>query len=210
MERVRQFFSAVLAGGMIGVGGISYLSCDNKYIGSFLFSIGLLTILIFQLGLYTGKVGYILNNKPKYLIEVLITGVGNFVGTYLIATAIINTRVYGNLSKVNDMANLKLNDSVLSIFLLAILCGLLMFIAVDTYNNNKNIIGVSAVLLCVAVFILSGFEHSIANMFYFNLSQRLDAHSMIYILIMMLGNLVGGNLIPLYQKTLTNKGFCKP
>ena len=201
MERVKQFVSSILAGMMIGVGGIVYLSCDNSYIGAFLFAIGLLTILVFQLNLYTGKVGYILNNKPNYLIEVLITGIGNFVGTYLIAGAVINTRIYPRLEKVNGIADMKLNDSAVSVFILAILCGLLMFIAVEAYRIHKDIIGLVAVLFCVAVFILSGFEHSIANMFYFSLAQRLDSHATVYILIMMLGNLVGGNLIPLYRNT---------
>ena len=58
MERVRQFFSAILAGMLIGMGGTVFLSQSNPVVGSFLFAIGLFTIVVFQLHLFTGKVGY--------------------------------------------------------------------------------------------------------------------------------------------------------
>ena len=54
MERVRQFFSAILAGMLIGMGGTVFLSQSNPVVGSFLFAIGLFTIVVFQLHLFTG------------------------------------------------------------------------------------------------------------------------------------------------------------
>ena len=47
------------------------------------------------------------------------------------------------------------------------------------------------------IFILSGFEHSIANMFYFNLAGQYDLKSLGYILVMLLGNGVGAKLFDL-------------
>lgn len=55
MERVRQFFSAILAGMLIGMGGTVFLSQSNPVVGSFLFAIGLFTIVVFQLHLFTGR-----------------------------------------------------------------------------------------------------------------------------------------------------------
>ena len=43
MERVRQLVSAVIAGGLIGMGGTVYLSQQNPVVGSCLFAIGLFT-----------------------------------------------------------------------------------------------------------------------------------------------------------------------
>ena len=74
MERVRQFFSAILAGMLIGMGGTVFLSQSNPVVGSFLFAIGLFTIVVFQLHLFTGKVGYTPFNKPVYLIELVAHG----------------------------------------------------------------------------------------------------------------------------------------
>lgn len=71
---------SILAGVMIGVGCNVYLSCDNKYIGALLFSIGLITILIFEFNLYTGKVCYIPQKGISFTKQVLIILIGNIIG----------------------------------------------------------------------------------------------------------------------------------
>lgn len=63
------FVDGVLSGLMIGTGGTVSLSCDNRYLGAFLFSLGLFCIVQFRYGLYTGKVGYILDRDLPYLAE---------------------------------------------------------------------------------------------------------------------------------------------
>jgi formate/nitrite transporter FocA (FNT family) len=57
-------------------------------------------------------------------------------------------------------------------------------------------------VLCVAVFILAGFEHCIADMFYFALSGKL-AEGFPSLLIITAGNILGGILIPVVN--LINK-----
>ena len=78
---------AILSGLMIGVGGTVYLSCDNKYIGGFLFSFGLFTIIQYGFNLYTGKVGYIPEREPAYIIDVILIFLGNMIGTAAAAFA---------------------------------------------------------------------------------------------------------------------------
>ena len=172
MEKGRQFVSAVLAGMMIGMGGTVYLSQTNSVVGSFLFAVGLFTVVVFQLHLFTGKIGYLPFQNLTYLTELLITWIGNLVGTFLTATMVRNSRIYeGMAERVEQIAAVKLNDDFLSIFLLAIFCGMLMFIAVDCFKTQKgSTLQFIGVFVPVMVFILSGFEHVIANMFYFSLS----------------------------------------
>lgn len=50
--------NGIYAGMVIGLGGYIYLLSSDKIIGSFLFSLGLLSVLMFDLDLYTGKVCY--------------------------------------------------------------------------------------------------------------------------------------------------------
>ena len=202
MERMRQFVSAIVAGMLIGMGGTVYLSQANAVVGSFLFSIGLYTILVFQLHLYTGKIGYTPFQKPVYVIELLITWFGNLVGTGLVALMVRNTRIFvGIESRVEQIADTKLADGLPSIFILAIFCGMLMFIAVDCYRNVQgSTLRFAGVFMPVMVFILSGFEHVIANMFYFSLASVWSVECFIAILVMTAGNAVGGMLIPMYQK----------
>lgn len=207
MERVRQFFSAILAGMLIGMGGTVFLSQSNPVVGSFLFAIGLFTIVVFQLHLFTGKVGYTPFNKPVYLIELVVTWLGNLVGTWITATMVRNSRIYeGMAERVVGMAEVKLSDDFTSIFLLAVFCGMLMFIAVDCFRNVQgSTLRFIGVFVPVMVFILSGFEHVIANMFYFSLSGTWSAHCFVAVLVMTLGNAVGGMLIPIYLKVFKQR-----
>ena len=202
MEKGRQFVSAVLAGMMIGMGGTVYLSQTNSVVGSFLFAVGLFTVVVFQLHLFTGKIGYLPFQNLTYLTELLITWIGNLVGTFLTATMVRNSRIYeGMAERVEQIAAVKLNDDFLSIFLLAIFCGMLMFIAVDCFKTQKgSTLQFIGVFVPVMVLILSGFEHVIANMFYFSLSASWSGHCFASVLVMTLGNSIGGMLIPLYLK----------
>ena len=207
MERTRQFFSAILAGMLIGMGGTVFLSQTNPVAGSFLFAIGLFTIVIFQLHLFTGKVGYTPFHKPVYLIELAVTWLGNLVGTWVTATMVRNSRIYGGMAeRVAGMAEVKLSDNFLSIFLLAVFCGILMFIAVDCFRNVQgSALRLIGIFVPVMVFILSGFEHVIANMFYFSLAAAWSIHCFIVVLVMTLGNAIGGMLIPIYLKVFKQR-----
>ncbi len=207
MEKSRQFVSATIAGMLIGMGGTVFLSQSNPVVGSFLFAIGLFTIVAFQLHLFTGKIGYLPFQKPEYLLELLITWLGNLVGTGLTALMVKNSRIYGGMAeRVASIAEVKLSDSFLSIFLLAIFCGMLMFIAVDTYRNLQgSTLRFIGVFVPVMVFILSGFEHVIANMFYFSLAGVWSGHCLAMIFVMTLGNAVGGMLIPIYLKVFKQR-----
>lgn len=196
-----------LAGVMIATGGTVFLSCDNKVIGASLFSIGLFVIVVRGLNLYTGKVGYIFDNKPSYLIEVLVTVVGNFIGTFAVGNLLHLTRVGSALSeKAAGLCQTKLDDSVLSIFALSVCCGMLMYLAVNGYRDYKHEIAkYVSVYICVVVFILCGFEHSVANMYYFSVASMWSAKSFGYMGIMILGNAVGGVLFPLCKKLIREK-----
>lgn len=190
---------SIFAGIMIGIAGTVYLRVDNNLFGAFLFSIGLLVICMYGMNLFTGKVGYVLINKFNYIYELLITIVGNFIGTFLVARLVLLTRFKSVSDKAVELVNLKLYDNLLSIFILSILCGILMYIAVNNYKKINNEIGkYSCIFMCVMVFILSGFEHSIANMYYISVANLLSFKSLLYILIMLLGNSVGSILIALY------------
>lgn len=190
---------SIFAGIMIGIAGTVYLRVDNNIVGALLFSIGLLVICMYGMNLYTGKIGYILINKLNYIYELLITILGNFIGTFLVARLVLLTRFKSVSDKAVDLVNLKLNDNLFSIFILAVLCGILMYIAVNNYKKINNEIGkYSCIFMCVMVFILSGFEHSIANMYYISVANLLSLKSLLYIFIMILGNSVGSILIALY------------
>ena len=199
------FLRAFLTGIAIAIGGTVFLSCDNRYIGSLLFGTGLFVILTSGLNLFTGKVGYAVENKPGYIIDLGIIWLGNLAGTAFSASLIRCTRISGISDKAAGLCSVKMNDSLLSVLILAVFCGILMFLAADGYKAAKNPAAqMLAVFLPVIVFILSGFEHCVANMFYFSLAGAWSARAFGYLLVMTLGNALGGILFPLVRK-----GFIK-
>ena len=86
---------SIIAGVMIGIGGTVYLSVENKVVGSVLFAIGLFAIVVYGFNLYTGKIGYLVTNfNFKYIKELVITLVGNFIGTFFVGFILRYTRIY--------------------------------------------------------------------------------------------------------------------
>lgn len=195
---------SILAGIMIGIGGTIYLSLDNKIVGSILFVIGLFIIVVYSFNLYTGKIGYLINNfNKKYIRELIITLIGNFIGTFFVGFVLRYTRIYTSISdKAKGLVDIKLNDTLISILILSFFCGILMYLAVNTYKEVKDIGKYLAVFLGVIVFVLCGFEHCIANMYYFSVSSTWSLNTLLYLLVMILGNSLGGILIPLCNKVI--------
>ena len=198
-KNIKMFLLSIGAGLAISIGGTVYLSVDNKIIGSLLFAVGLYAIVLNGLFLYTGKVGYLVDQSDKieYLGLLAITWLGNLAGTWIGAVAVLNTRIQGIRENAVGICETKLADGPLSIFLLAIFCGILMYIAVDGFREKENPL---ILFICVSVFILSGFEHCIANMFYFSIAGAWSLKTIVYLIIMTLGNSLGGVLIPSLKK----------
>ena len=192
MEYLSALKKSVVAWLMIGIGCTVFLNMDNSIVASFLFGLGLFTIINLELNLFTGKIGYICKENCA---ETLITLVGNGIGVNIMAFLMKQTRVGVRLvEKAGPIVETKLSDTYISLFLLAVCCGMLMYIAVATFKKQPNILGTIAVFLCVSVFILAGFEHCIANMFYFGLVSTPTKYA-VPLLIMILGNSTGGILL---------------
>lgn len=190
------------AGIFIGIGGAVYLSCENKVIGAILFSVALLSICLLSLQLFTGKVGMIVLSHTKAdWVSLCGCLIGNLLGT-LAASLIVDCARPMLRETASVLVDNKLaNNAVPAVFCAAILCGILMYTAVACYKQKNTI---AAICFCVPVFILSGFEHSIADMFYFFLAQSFTLESWVFLGIVVLGNSVGGMLIPALT-TLANK-----
>ena len=201
MERFKTFVFAILAGAAIAIGGAAFLSVESKILGSVLFTVGLFTVCSFGLNLYTGKVCYVFENKIGYTIDVIIIWLGNLVGTWATAQLYLMTRIgEGMATKAMALCDVKLGDGLLSIFILAIFCNVMIFIGVDGFKRIPHEVGkYLALFFGVVVFIICGFEHCVANMFYFSVAGAWSAKAFGYLIIMTLGNAVGGVIFPLLR-----------
>lgn len=202
----KTLLNAILSGMFIGIGGTIYLACPSSIVGAFLFTIGLMMIVCYGFNLYTGAIGYLVQHGSDfgaYLLKLLLIWLGNFAGCWLVGNAIRLTRTFTKVGvKIQTVCGDKMNDSVLSLFILSIFCGLLMYMAVETYRREDlpPIFRFGGLFLCISVFIMSGFEHCIANMYYFSLGNVWSWNVLGLVLVMTLGNSVGGWIVPLADK----------
>lgn len=202
-KNINILFKGIYAGMLIGIGGTVYLSISNSIIGAIFFSVGLLTICIYKMNLYTGMIGYIIENKLNYIVTLLLTLIGNFIGTMITSLLVLNTRIANISVRAKEISTIKINDNYLSIFILSIFCGMLMYIAVNTFKKEKDsIVRYLAIFICVIVFILSGFEHCIANMYYISLAKLWSLKAVLSMLIMILGNSVGSIFIAIFNNKI--------
>ncbi len=195
---------AVAAGIFIGLAGTVFLSVPDKFSGAFLFGFGLLTIVCCGFKLYTGAIGYLVlqgKKAPSYLRTLAVIWIGNWLGTFFVGTALRFSRVGEALAtRAQGLCQTKMQDGWTSLLVLSFFCGILMFLAVDTFRRKEEYPGVvrmGMVFLCVMVFILSGFEHCVADMYYFSVAGMWCANSLVRTLWMTLGNSLGGFLLPL-------------
>ncbi len=201
----------ILGGMMISLGGAVYLACRygltdgaevpfyGQYIGAVLFSMALLAICMRGYALYTGKIGLVPQKHSKEDISVLLLALlGNLIGTvafgYLIG--FIFPHLKDSAALLCGEAGGKLAQGYGFGLLRAILCGILVYLAIDLYTNNKTPLGI---LMCIPAFILSGYEHSIADMFYFATSGIVSAKAFGYLVMIILGNSIGALIIPLLR-----------
>lgn len=208
-KSLNTFVLAILAGFCIGLGGNVFLALmsTNKLLGAVLFTVGLFTICTNGFNLFTGKACYIFDNPPSYLITLIIIWLGNLVGTGAMALIIRGTRLSDTyIEAAKSLVATKNADSLFSLFLLAIVCNTLIYIAVDGYKNNPHEVGkYLALVFGVVVFILAGTEHSIADMYYYAVAGDLLntatlGNALLRILVISLGNIVGGLILPLGKK----------
>lgn len=184
------FQKSIMAGIFIGLGCIAYLSCDNKVVGAFLFSIGLLSVLECQALLFTGAICR--SVKADTLTVIYI---GNFVGIALMAVL----ARFSGIVEIVDMS-VRVSRPFYQIWLRGIICEICIYIAVITYDRFQHPL---FVVLPVMAFILCGSEHCIADMFYLLLSSDPNVRTIFFIPFVTLGNVIGAFLMRCvaHQKT---------
>lgn len=209
MKLTKMFVSSILAGILIGIGGTVFIAYKEQsvFLAGLLFSFGLFAIIMFKLHLYTGKIGYILEKDVSYPLELIIIFIGNAIGSTLIAIMLRFTRYIKNYqTTIDDIVNVKINDNCLSIFILAFMCGIMIFLAVEGSKTiEQGFPKTFAIVIPIIIFILAGFEHVIANIFYFVLSGKVTLEMILYLFVMFIGNSFGSIFIWVLKKIITKE-----
>ena len=168
---------SVLSGILVGLGVALQIQIQNAYIGAMLFSIALLVIIGCNLQLYTGRIGFF---KIKEIKNLLIILFGNLIGVLIPIFCSISKN--GFYEKIIETSNIKFSNGYVELFLYGTMCGVLMFVAVYC---RKPLITV----FCIMTFILSGYEHCIADFPYLLLNFNIEY--LLKFLCIVLGNSIG-------------------
>ena len=200
------FLKSILAGLSIGLGGFLYILMVHfvigelgKILGSILFSIGLFLVCTFKLSLYTGKIGIIYEGKQtkEFYLSLPIMLIGNAIGAfalgYLCFFIFRNTDI---MNTVNNTCSIRTSlngfNDYLSCIVKSILCGFCVYMAVKLFNLNRlKPLGISLLVFFVFLFVYCGFQHCIANMFYFGFGNHINGYTFINLLLVILFNSIG-------------------
>ncbi|GAB4113174.1 MAG: formate/nitrite transporter family protein [Candidatus Caldatribacteriota bacterium] len=228
----------ILAGVFIGFGGqlATMVSFDmekifgigfTKFIFGSVFTVGLMMVVIGGAELFTGnnliflgvlngdvKLGKMLNNWFWVYLA-------NFAGSLLMVWIIYATELWktGNLgegAKALAIANGKVNLGWGAAFARAILCNWLVCMAVWMSAAAKDIVGkIFAIYFPIMAFVASGFEHSVANMYFVPMGLILKSNSSVVEAAGLVGKLsnltwggfIGKNLIPVTLGNIIGGAF---
>jgi|GEM_PF-5639902 len=173
--------AAVLAGITISIGGMALLKQGNGF-GTVLFSIGLMAVFVLGGRLCTGMFGYV--NNGKSAINAVIALFVNGIAAYICGL------LYKACNGEAATMALKLAKPLYHVFLSGIVCGIIIYIAVEGWKQTGHLL---AVILPVAAFVGIGAEHCIADAFFIG-AGKLDGYTFIWWLCSAAGNFVGAQL----------------
>ena len=206
-EFLHFLFMTVLSGGMIGICATSSLYANavvdgGKVIGAILFSLGIFVILQYEMKLFTGLVSTIPSMKKHNLWKLPTCFTGNAIGVFIVyllvsVTPLGQTVLNGGKALIAN--KFAVENWWLSSVCSGILCGVLITLSVLSVNHahKKGLSANVGVIFPIIVFAFCGFDHSVANMFYFYCAGEFSLRVIGYIALTILGNVIGGIILPL-------------
>ena len=186
LDKAKMFVLAIMAGMFIAFGGVACTTASvsieaasvAKLVGACVFPGGLAMVLLAGSELFTGNCLLVIPLMEKKItaaemvISWIIVWLGNLVGGMLVAAMMVYSHL-GNLfggAEAQAMVNTAVGKVSLGFgdaLIRGILCNILVCIAVWMSFAVKDAAGkVIAIFFPVMIFVLGGFEHCVANMYF--------------------------------------------
>lgn len=212
-------YLGILAGIYIGFGGLANTIISQnlanidlglaKFAGAAVFPVGLILVVIAGAELFTGNnlMTLAVMNKKITLSQMFrnwgVVWVSNLVGAAFLAFMVFHANILGGdaATKAIVIAESKASLDIMTLVLSGIMCNILVVLAVWIATSAQDVI--SKLFACwfpIMLFVLCGFEHSVANMFFIPIGILLGAKVTIAALIknlvfVTIGNILGGAII---------------
>uniref|UniRef100_A0A7C4XTS1 Formate/nitrite transporter family protein n=1 Tax=Caldisericum exile TaxID=693075 RepID=A0A7C4XTS1_9BACT len=184
---LKMFILAILAGVYIAFGAQLFLLVGSdstlgfgftRFLSASVFTVGLMMVVVGGAELFTGNNLVLIAALDKkvtwgeLLKNWVVVYIGNFVGSIILAAFLFwggTWSLNGNLVGANALkvALSKTSLTFAQAFFRGILCNWLVCMAVWMAMASKDVIGkLFAIYFPIMAFVASGFEHSVANMFF--------------------------------------------
>lgn len=198
--------SSFLAGIFISLGAFVSVNVGlelpvglGKFLGGIAFSSALILIVLSGLELFTGNVlttFSFLTDKFKlksFLKLWILVYFGNLLGCLVSVLLLNNSGLCNALyEKFISIASMKCSLTFTEAFIRGIFCNMLVCIAVLVANQAKTVQGkIFGIMVPITVFIASGYEHSIANMFFIPMGKATINQFLHNIIPVTFGNIIG-------------------
>ena len=184
MRIIKLIVSSALAGIAISIGGIAFLVSGQAWT----FPIGLFMVCLFELDLFTGKVSTVerLSRVPDLIIMVI----SNMFAAMLMGEVMRYAKPQ-IVDAAVEICTRKVGEGF-ALVPLAILCNVMIYTAVYSYNNRRSAVRMFGLFFATFIFVLCGFEHCVANAFYFSLAGMVNGSAVAYLVKNAVFNAVGG------------------
>ncbi|PAB61127.1 formate/nitrite transporter family protein [Anaeromicrobium sediminis] len=207
----------ILAGMFIAMGAIGYFKLAaytadpglGKFLGALIFPTGIIAILLLGVELFTSDCMAILSVYKKEVqldrfMKMLVTVViANLVGAIIMALLSTGAGIFSHkmLEIVFKSAVAKTTMPIGRMFISAVLCNIIVCSGVMMAYSAKTVIGkIFAIWFPIALFVLSGTEHIVANMFYLMMAFVNGAEVTVSGIltsfgVVTVGNFIGGGIL---------------
>ena len=117
----------------------------------------------------------------------------NIIGAEAVGT-VSSTLVAANAAA---LVKSKLAKTLPDVFIAAVFCGILIYAAVELFSKNRHPL---LVIMPIMIFILCGFEHCVADAFYFAAAGIFNLRALVFMLVCIAGNAVGSIAVRLAER----------
>ena len=206
---------SVLAGVMIGMAGTASLISNNllgksgRAMGAILFSLGIFVIITYGMRLFTGMVSELPKLGVKNYWQLAVCFLCNAIGVLIVAVLVYHTHLKDIVvpqAQAVIAPKLGADKWAISSFCSSILCGILITVSVWSANHapRKALSASVGVIFPIIMFAFCGFDHSVANMLYFFYLKEFSWRVIGYVLLSIVGNIIGGLVLPLVMQIKEN------
>ncbi|MFI3290289.1 MAG: formate/nitrite transporter family protein [Opitutales bacterium] len=198
----------------------------GHFLGALIFPVGISLVALVGGSLFTGdalKALALIERKIKvrrFVYNIFSVWLGNFVGALFVISLCLGANLFYEEALIDyilETASFKLNIGILEAICSGFLCNLLVAGAIWLSLSTKDLVGkILAIFPPIMLFVLCGFQHIVANMYYINLGVALDtsifdlSNYASHFLFVTIGNFLSGAIfLPAMYHLIYRKGSSK-